>query len=80
MQTLDGNNLDPDDPSDGKFAAYHLVDGDEIRGCFSGGCKSYFMDQTQALYTLFVDTPIGSDSNGSGGYFFSESNLSGSSG
>ena len=74
MQTLDGNNLDPDDPSDGKFASYTLVEGDEIQGCFYGGCKSYFMDQTQSLYTLFVDTPIGSDSNGSGGYFFSESN------
>ena len=73
MQTLDGNNLDPDDPSDGKFSAYSLVEGDEIRGCFSGGCKSYLMDQTQSLYDLFVDTPIGSDSNGTGGYFFSES-------
>jgi len=72
-QTLDGNNLDPDDPSDGKFSSYSLMEGDEIRGCFSGGCKSYLMDQTQSLYDLFVDTPVGSDSNGTGGYFFSES-------
>ena len=72
-QTLNAANLDPDDASDGKFDAYILVEGDEIRGCFSSGCKSYSIGQQQTLYTLFVDTPIGSDSNGTGGYFFSES-------
>jgi len=70
---LDEDNLDPDHPSDGKFHAYLHVEGDAIRGCFANGCKSYSMLQTQDLYTLFVDTPIGSDTNSSGGYFFSES-------
>jgi hypothetical protein len=73
-QTLDGSNLDPDDPADGKFFAYNVVEGEEIRGCFSGGCKSYPLAQTQSLYALFTDTPIGSDSNSSGGYYFSETN------
>lgn len=71
-QTLDGGNLDPDVPTDGKFVAYNVVQGDEICVCFSGGCKSYPLGQTQSLYALFTDTPIGSDSNNSGGYYFSE--------
>ena len=74
--TLNVGILDPDDPSDAKFSAYDLIEGDEIQGCFGLGCKAYPLPQTQTLYTLFVDTTIGSDTAGTGGLYFTENRSS----
>lgn len=69
----------PEHDSDAKFTSFDEVDGSEIRGCLKHistgvyGCKKYTLPSSQTLYELFTNIPIGSDSNNSGGLFFSES-------
>jgi len=69
---------DPTLSSDAKYQAYLDLPATEIRGCLrhpttgAYGCKVYPLPSEQTAYALFVNTPIGSDSNGSGGLYFSE--------
>ena len=76
---LNETQLSPAFAGDAKHHSFALVEGDEIRGCLSrsvfSGCKDYPLPQTQTLLELFADTPVGSDSNGTGGLYFSESNV-----
>jgi hypothetical protein len=75
---LNEANPSPTDSGDAKYLSYEWVEGEEIQGCLynSGssdyGCKSYDLGIHTSLLGLFADTPIGSDSNGSGGHFFAE--------
>ena len=73
--TLNESNPDPEG-IDAKYASFFRIEGSAIRGCLKGtaseGCKSYPLPQSTTLLDLFVDTPIGSDSSGNGGLFFSE--------
>ncbi|MEC7983946.1 MAG: MopE-related protein [Myxococcota bacterium] len=69
---LNESLLSPSDGVDAKYQSFLDVEGDEIQGCLSNGCKSYPLPQTTTLLDLFSDTAIGSDTNGTGGLYFSE--------
>ncbi|MGB1276765.1 MAG: fibrinogen-like YCDxxxxGGGW domain-containing protein, partial [Nannocystaceae bacterium] len=72
---LNENNLDPVDPSDGKFPAFNHVVASEIRGCLknnndqSYGCKAYPLPDPSTILNVFASTEIGSDSTMKGLYF-----------
>ena len=74
--TLNETDTDPNGTTDAKYQAFSTLQATAIQGCMtragSGGCKMYALTQPQTLYSLFTNTPIGSDSNNSGGLFFSE--------
>jgi len=65
----------PTDTLDGKFQAYNVLPGGEIRGCMQHpiskayGCKFYALPATTTLLDLFKDTPVGSDTAMKGLYF-----------
>jgi cysteine-rich repeat protein len=65
----------PTDTLDGKFQAYNVLPGGEIRGCMQHpvtkayGCKHYALPATTTLLDLFTDTPVGSDVAMKGLYF-----------
>jgi cysteine-rich repeat protein len=65
----------PTDTVDGKFQAYNVLPGAEIRGCLQNpvtkayGCKAYPLPATTTLLDLFTDTPVGSDVSMKGLYF-----------
>ena len=65
----------PADPSDGKFPAYNLLPGGEIRGCMQHpitkayACKFYTLPATKTLLDIFTNTPVGSDIAMKGLYF-----------
>ncbi|MCY1054767.1 fibrinogen-like YCDxxxxGGGW domain-containing protein [Nannocystis sp. SCPEA4] len=65
----------PTDTTDGKFKAYNVLPGGEIRGCMQHpvtkayGCKFYPLPATTTLLDLFTNTPVGSDIAMKGLYF-----------
>ncbi|MDC0721437.1 fibrinogen-like YCDxxxxGGGW domain-containing protein [Nannocystis bainbridge] len=65
----------PTDTLDGKFQAYNVLPGGEIRGCMQHpvtkayACKSYALPGTTTLLDLFKNTPVGSDIAMKGLYF-----------
>jgi len=65
----------PTDPSDGKFPAYNVLPGAEIRGCMQHpqtkayACKYYPLGGMTTLLDVFSNTPIGSDIAMKGLYF-----------
>jgi hypothetical protein len=65
----------PTDTLDGKFQAYNVLEGGEIRGCLQHpvtkgyGCKFYSLPGTTTLLDLFTNTPVGSDIAMKGLYF-----------
>ncbi|MCA9637747.1 MAG: hypothetical protein KC420_17090, partial [Myxococcales bacterium] len=75
VSLVNEGELDPEHPSDGKFAAYNAVVGDELRGCLQHpqskvfGCKAYTLPAPQTPLALFKDTPVGSDMSMKGLYF-----------
>ena len=75
--TLNETDTDPNGTTDAKYEAFSTLQATAIQGCMTrggtSGCKMYALTQPQTLYSLFTNTPIGSDSNNSGGLFFSES-------
>ena len=74
--TLNETDTDPNGTTDAKYEAFSTLQATAIQGCMTrggtSGCKMYALTQPQTLYSLFTNTPIGSDSNNSGGLFFSE--------
>ena len=76
--TLNETNPSHVSPGDAKYQSFNDMPGSEIRGCltnsFNGaiGCKSYAYAGPIPLRELFANTPIGSDTNNSGGLYFSE--------
>ncbi|PKN59271.1 MAG: hypothetical protein CVU56_00995 [Deltaproteobacteria bacterium HGW-Deltaproteobacteria-14] len=75
---LNATSLDPTTLGDAKYPAYAAVPGGEIRGCLRHpttlvyGCKGYAVGGPRTALNLFTTTPIGSDSNGTGGLYFAE--------
>ena len=76
MQSLVNENVPgPTDPSDGKFPAYNVLPGGEIRGCMQHpvtkayACKLYPLPATKTLLDIFANTPVGSDIAMKGLYF-----------
>ena len=72
--TLNETDTDPNGTTDAKYEAFNTSsDGDTGVYDSWGPVGVNALTQPQTLYSLFTNTPIGSDSNNSGGLFFSES-------
>jgi hypothetical protein len=75
VSLVNDNVPGPTDPTDGKFQAYNVLTGGELRGCMQHpqtkayGCKAYTLPQPTTPLNLFTSTPVGSDIAMKGLYF-----------